>query len=103
MGIRKFTPVFNRTCPALPCPALTPLLQLMTPSRASGTADNCAILVCKSVHLSFQPKGSLKADPRPEAASWTNLRPERAEVNPEKADWRPDRAALKPAKSVGAY
>ena len=39
--VRKFTPVSYRTSALLGCcPALTPLLQLITPSRASGTADH---------------------------------------------------------------
>ena len=37
----KFTPVSYRTsAPWGCCPAFTPLLQLITPSRASGTADH---------------------------------------------------------------
>ena len=37
----KFTPVSYRTSALWGrCPALTPLLQLITPSRASGTADH---------------------------------------------------------------
>ena len=37
----KFTPVSYRTSALLGCcPALTPLLQLIIPSRASGTADH---------------------------------------------------------------
>ena len=39
--VRKFTPVSYRTSALWGrCPALTPLLQLITPSRASGTADH---------------------------------------------------------------
>ena len=39
--IRKFTPLSYRTSALWGrCPALTPPLQLITPSRASGTADH---------------------------------------------------------------
>ena len=42
----KFTPVSYRTSALWGrCPALTPLLQLITPSRASGTADHVRSLV----------------------------------------------------------
>ena len=41
MDIWKFTPVSYRTSALWGrCPALTPLLHLVTPSRASGTADH---------------------------------------------------------------
>ena len=41
MDVRKFTPVSYRTSALWGrCPAVTPLLQLITPSRASGTADH---------------------------------------------------------------
>ena len=40
-GLWKFTPVSYRTLALWGCcPALTPILQLITPSRASGTADH---------------------------------------------------------------
>ena len=43
--IWKFTPVSYRTAALWGrCPALTPLLQLITPSRASGTADHVRCL-----------------------------------------------------------
>ena len=39
--VRKFTPVSYRTSVLWGrCPALTPPLQVITPSRASGTADH---------------------------------------------------------------
>ena len=39
--VSKFTPVFYRTSALWGrCPALTPLLQPITPSRASGTTDH---------------------------------------------------------------
>ena len=43
--VRKFTPVSCRTSALWGrCPALTPLLQLITQSRASGTADHVRCL-----------------------------------------------------------
>ena len=62
--IWNFTPVSYRTSALWGrCPALTPLLQLITPSRASGTADhvrslddlyvfNCLTYIKRSIHLS---------------------------------------------------
>ena len=51
----KFTPVSYRTSALWGrCPALTPIFQLITPSRASGTADHVRSLDdLFSLHVSF--------------------------------------------------
>ena len=50
----KFTPVSYRTSALWGrCPALTPIIQVITPSRASGTADHVLSLDDLFIHLAF--------------------------------------------------
>ena len=54
----KFTPVSYRTSALWGrCPALTPILQLITPSRASGTADHVRSLDDLFPFWAAAPKG----------------------------------------------
>ena len=74
----KFTPVSYRTSALWGrCPALTPLLQLITPSRASGTADHVRSLddlfLFKFSFFSVPPPLRLRSQPR---GSNSALRPQ---------------------------
>ena len=60
--IWKFTPVSYRTLALWGrCPALTPLLQLITPSRASGTTDHVQSLDYLFITAPAHPHATLVA------------------------------------------
>ena len=108
--VRKFTPMSYRTSVLWGhCPALTQLLQLITPSRASGTADHVGSLddlsfSIPSFFLLFwaaAPKGRCPVGHRGEfpdvrISIRPSVRPQISPLRPQISPFRPIISLLRP-------